>query len=516
MLAFHTHWPDVRVGDTYFVIGHGRVSRREWRKIARTPWYQDLSRDYFPNIPHMVLQESYELFCSANGKEPPWVADLSHRTKCLLRMQWIQSDNFDPLAILPYRQELGFSFAVHNDGLIHDTCNALGIFRLAHIRQLGFLHDPVMNELAEKNGIGMLFEHTRYMHSLTVMATASLMGLRCGLREHDLIHLRVAALTHDVLTPAGGDSIKFIDPEAFDEDAHYHEIFEGNSEWDAVRDRYGLDETLLAATVRGEGILGQLLDLADKMSYVAHDFDAYMKGSEKPSSEHFQVPNSIMEVWKFQSESPYPLCDLWNFVVIENGQVIVTDGKRLASFLKLRALLFRHLYYNPRARYREQILGILIVDPLYRKGILTREQLLQMNDAVLYAAIDAQNKNRRFINWDFSEGSFSPIIERYPNLNVAKERAQSLVRENPATLVMYEFFPSVSSKAIQYLVRNEQGTTSPFAMIYPEDAEEILAIESEGNNAILYILPIEEISNLISPELQATLFQEQRKRIGLE
>jgi len=435
--------------------------------------------------------------------------------KRYLRTAWLQSDNFDPLGILLYQQELGFAFAVHDCDIIHDISSALNVFRLERIRQLGFLHDPVMNEVAGNCGIGSLFEHTRYMHSLTVMATASLIGFRSGLSPRDLTHLRVAAVTHDVLTPAGGDSIKFIDPEAFNEDTHYHEIFQNNPEWSEVRDRYKLDEELLATIVRGEGLLGQLLDIADKTSYVAHDVDAYMMGNDPRIFHYFKSPDSLMEIWNIRNGAGHPLCDLWDHIAIKNGRVVITNGRRLAEFLKLRALMFRHLYYNPKARYREQMLGILIVDPLYRSGIVTRKQLISMSDNELYSLLD-RSAGRGDLFWALSRSDFAPEVESYRDLATAKARAQSLITRNPNLLVMFEIFPPISNKAVRYFVQDKNGAALPFAEAYPEEAKEILMLSSDPNPAILYVLDIKKTNGVISADLQKALLVQQRKRIGLE
>lgn len=515
MLEFNRQWPDVRVGDTYFILGHCFVSLHEWEKVKKTPWYKELARHHHPHFASIFLQNMYDHFCRVEGKEPPWTENVSPRMKRFLRMGWLQSDNFDPLAILPYRNELGFSFSVHDDDLIHKVSSALNVFRLGQIRQLGFLHDPVMNELVDDcSGIGMLFEHTRYMHSLTVMATASLMSLNCGLNDHDMLHLRVAALTHDVLTPAGGDSIKFIDPDAFDEDAHYPEIFKNNPEWDRVRVRFSLDEELLAEIVRGEGILGRLLDLADKTSYVAHDLDAYMMDNDPRTFQYFKSPASIMEIWRFQSGAGHPLCNLWDCVVIKNDQVVVTDGGRLAEFLKLRALMFHHLYYNPKARYREQMLGILIVEPLYRKGVITREQLIKTNDQTLYGVLNYMT-GCKDLNWALARSDVAPEIESYPNLDIARARVRELVFQDNPPLVMFEEFPAVSVKATQYLVQTRDGEIASFAEAYPEETAEILRLGSDLNPAKVYVLPIEKMDGIISPEIQKVLLERQRERIDL-
>ena len=47
-------------------------------------------------------------------------------------------------------------------------------------------------------------------------------------------------------------------------------------DWERLRDRYRVNERLLIDTVQGKGMLGALLDIADKLSYLSADVRAYV------------------------------------------------------------------------------------------------------------------------------------------------------------------------------------------------------------------------------------------------
>lgn len=510
------YWPSLRVGDVHYVFGRPRPIRDELRSISAKSWYSRIVGQESLWMAGERLAYAYKEHCLKHGSEPTWAKAVSPNLRNFFRMDWLMSGSFDPLAIVPNRRGLDFSFAVSEGGLIHDVCAALGVFRLDDVRQLSFLHDPVMNELtegSEVNGIGGQFDHDRYTHSLTVLATATLMGYRLRLSAYELVHLQAAAVSHDVLTSAGGDVLKFIDSEAFDEDARYPEVFQNNPEWITVRNRYGLSEEFLASIVRGEGKLGVILDLADKTSYVAHDVVAYVMENDPTQFRGFKSPASLLEIWRLQKSVGYPLCALWKYVGLQDGRVVVRSAVRLGKFLKLRALMFKHLYYNPKARYREQMLATLVIDYLYSEGILFREQLVAMRDLELERFIDRATGREGF-GWALSRSDLAPSIEAFPTVDLAKARARELVASNPRTLVMFEPFPTVSDKAVQFLVRDKHGRARPFAEACPAQAEEVLAIGRDPLPVKMYVLALDGTEKLLSPEIQERLLARQRTRIG--
>lgn len=524
MMDFHDVWPDVRIGDIFYVLGTSYPAKHEWDSVDRMPWYAKLKKRHPSMSADINLPHVYSEHCFRKGDEPTWAKHVPKEVLNELRRSWLMGDHFEPLAILlRYRDKLGFTCAIKSDGMIHDVCIALRAFRLDGIRQLGFLHDPVMNEATADSGLAMRFEHTRYMHSLMVVATASLFGYQVGLSEHDLKHLQAAAPTHDVLTPAGGDSVKAIDPAGLDEDVHYPEVFRDNQEWRRVREKYGLDEILLASIVRGEGVLGRLLDIADKTTYIAHDIEAYLKGDHDPRSyKGFIAPESIVSIYDLKQRLGPRSCQLWDCCVIENGQVVITDIDRLVGFLSLRALMFRHLYYNPLARYREHMLAYLLLDPLYRDGMITRAELLRMNDFELEVFLsgfigDGSRYGRHSFTviMELSDTSRSPEIEEYQTRERAVERMRALYQENPELLFMLDVIPRVSEKAVQYLVRDEGGEIKSLAEARPGDAEAIRSIDYDPLPAKLYILTPEKVAGLIPPNLLEKLHARQRERFGL-
>ncbi len=516
MSDFNANWPDVRIGDVYFVIGQpGSPTRRDWARIGKTQWFQGLTGNTDHPIPEIALRDLYNEHCFRKGQEPGWVKHLSASMRHEMHYGWLTGDYFEPFGILPHRRDLGFAFAVKSDGMVHDVCIALNVFRLDGIKQLGFLHDPVVNNDGADIGLAMRFHHTRFMHSLLVMATVSLIGKQVGLSEYEIKHLQIAALTHDVLTPAGGDSVKPIDFAGFDEDAHYAEVFHNNPEWEQVRNQYELDEALLTSIVGGQGVLGQLLDIADKTSYVAHDLDAFLMMTDPRKYSWIVPPQGLLDIWNLREAIEPETCKLWDKVRIIDGQVVITDPRRLAGFLKLRALMFRHLYQNPRARYREQMLSVLILEPFYHEGVVTREQLLKMGDYELEQLL-GQLTGLPDFRIEMSHTWHAPDIESFPDLEHALARLRAIAHVKPKTLFMLEVFPQPSKKAVWYLVLDGRKEVRPLAEAFPKLATDILDSGVDHEPAKLYILSQEKTRRIIPKQLHRKLRARQRVQFSLE
>ncbi|MEK7201872.1 MAG: hypothetical protein AAB737_04530, partial [Patescibacteria group bacterium] len=320
-----------------------------------------------------------------DGSDPPWVRFCPGDLKRYLRYEKaIHGPPHEPFVIahLPFS---GVGYVIKENGLTEQTVNVFGLGRLGGIGQLGYLQDPSVSEYGTK-AYTLPFHHTRYAHVLDVRVLASLMAVNSRLPRLWRNTLAVAALTHDARTPAGGDTTKLIDPEAFDEDEHYPEVLE-ETDWEELRMRYRLSPQLLIDTVQGKGALGQLLDIADKCAYVSRDLAVcqWRDGGESP---FYPVPQWFHPFRALIAQSP-EVCSIWDCVRVNHeGTVYFTDAKRLGEFLLVRALLFRELYLHPAARFKEFLLSGFLGKFFYERGELTRDQLLMMTDRDLERFID--------------------------------------------------------------------------------------------------------------------------------
>jgi hypothetical protein len=390
--------------------------------------------------------------------------------------------------VLPNFPHTGAPYAIFEGGLTEQTHRLFGLERLQGIRQLAFLHDPLAVDIHEPSIVlsGQLYPHTRYVHSHDVMALATLIGLNVGLTQPELNALRVAALTHDVLTPAGGDMIKLVDPVAFDEDLHYPAFIRDlclkhSNEWQILRTVYRVDAQLLAETVQGNGTLNALLDIADKIAYVARDAACFAERGREigPVGD----PIGLRIVKSLLERSPY-VCDLWDTVELVRDKPVFRDPDRLADFLHLRARLFRHFYYYHGARFLEYTVGKVVVQYLYDQHLITREDLLKHQDHWLETRIAQFLGVEHF--WGLQSTTFGqPETHWYPTLAEATAREDELLQQGHC-FVLVEALPNRCKPATHWRVRDGRRIR-PFREARPEAAAEIERVAELSGAGVYYV-----------------------------
>lgn len=488
----------LQMDDTVF-LPQDRMAFEEQRRVGKwlgeQKWFKSLlPRDLAdaiasPDAAHtmwsflvQVLADRYEDYLYLHRAEPPWVQHLNAGTLRRIRREaTIRGPCSEPHTIVPEAPLIGFGYVVEEGGLAEATIAAFGIYRLQGIRQLGFLHDPVVRQaLSGIKGSGTLFAHTRYLHTHDVHALAFLLARNNGLSQDDENHLRVAALTHDALTPAGGDSIKLVAPELLDEETNYPKLFE-RPEWKRLKRDFRLSEERLHAIVLNQGTLGVLLDFADKIAYVARDASMFFMRLQLLG---LTVRHGVFtKIREFVDAHPRA-CTVWDSItVLDDGRVVAEDGKRLADFLELRALLFRNVYYAPEARFLEHLLAKVVVQYLVDEGMISIPDLLAKDDHWLELRIDEVMGDyfcSRTIGYDLQ--SYAETFLEEPE---ARVRQRELVSQGALTLL--DWFDGSASAGGTMLVR-KNGIVLPFKDAYPSRAQAILRTLRDAKPYRLYYL----------------------------
>lgn len=347
---------------------------------------------------------------------------------------------------------------------------------------MGFIHQPEASRIGN-DGLADRFGHHRLIHSFHVAALMALLlaNNRQAFNENDALHGLLAALLHDVRTPAGGDTIKLLDRRAFDEDANFGQLFK-KARWQEVAARYGLDNAQLLAIVQETCLLGQLKDVADKIAYVV--LDAFMMLSVIHYANADGSCSSYDAVRAQIAAHPF-VGDVWEDVRIINGQVVFTDARRLAALLKLRALLFRDLYHNPETRYPQFIYVNCILRRLYETGQITTKRLLEGDDYDIIQLLSAQ---LGMPWWQLSmEGLGRIHTQRYASPRQA-ERAMRHKRLNGGLVLLEDLSRPINS-GTSFLVLNSRGQVQPLKRALPGAAAEIDDICRQACQAIVYHLP---------------------------
>jgi len=470
------------VGDAAFLWQQSGWTWRQYKNLSRwfahQEWFQGLcaahERVFHPDsalagkaeLDFLAQQLSWH---DAEAPEPEWMDRLPREARTYIRHWHLLTEGFDPLCgciRLPYA---GFEYLLKDWSLASETCQALGIHRLGRIGQLGFLREPSLQYVVK-------FNHTRLLHVYDTQAIATLIAENCGMLPELARTLEVAALSHDVLTPAGGDSTKLVNRQAFDEDEHFREIF-GRDSWQSLQARWELDSGLLDRTVRGEGLLGRILDLADKF-YTARDAEAYLNHMPFEDRGHLGYQRVADLV------SKYPMvCGIWQTATLQEGRLVIADAPRLVQFLKLRALMFRHLYYHPRSRIFECLVGKGIAKYLYHEGKLTRKELLTQGDD--------------WLEWKISNFLETPLlfnslrvmqhtrIEEFSDHSAALRRAAQFDGDK-SILVVIDRHVNTTKSGIQRFPVLHRGRVAMLSEIYPQAAAEIEAIINIPKTTRLY------------------------------
>jgi len=400
-------------------------------------------------------------------REPYWISFLPPSAQRYIRNNYAITDGIDQFAIVMNFLYTGFGYIIPDCGLVPAACDVFNLHRLIGIKQLGFLHDPVLRE-NDRHAMTTGFYHTRYCHVLDTYAIANLIAENVRLQERQKNTLLTAAISHDALTPAGGDSVKLIDPSVFDEDAHYPELLVGE-EWNRYREQFGVIQGLLVETIMGQGLLGRILDAADKSAYTARDVDAYLMTPDPKKDFRNTHLYAIADI----VEKDPNVCGIWESARVIKGSLVFADGERLARFMKLRALMFRGLYYNPHSRFFEYLIGKGVIKHLYKNGLVTREELLEQQDEWIERKVDkfvgTYSLTHRFHDLSNSR------IEEHHDLPAARERASEFAA-NPSIITVVDDFPVSTNNAVRKFLVRKNGKVEVFADAYPEDAEEIESI----------------------------------------
>lgn len=442
------------------------------------PIYVKDVRDHHPLTIIEILKFQSRMHLEKHGSLPEWAQDLPRPFHRLINIERaLVEDQYDHYAIIPGHRFARVPYIVLNDGLVADTCKAFGLFRLSYIGQLGYLHDAIVDEFGQRSTLGWTYQHTRYHHVLNVMALMTLMMCNNGITGSDYNTGRVAALTHDVLTPAGGDTTKLLDYDAFDEDKHYPEVFERYDLNDLIT-KYQIDRELLIQTIQGKGRIGILLNYADKLAYIATDLSHYLKQPRTAKLE----PDPIVVL----GERHPHLCTIWDDVHVQGDEVYFTNIQRLSEFLYTRAMMFQQFYWHPNTRFLEFTVGTVLLKYLYQTGKITREMLLKMGDDELNFFMGEQLELPRYA-WTSSVFG-EPQVELFENEEAALQRESELIRQGiffvaienlprrfkagTHMLVQYqdEIVPlSVADPGLARFLDSKTGITHPYRLYYIKD-----------------------------------------------
>jgi hypothetical protein len=130
-------------------------------------------------------------------------------------------------------------------------------------------------------------------------------------------------------------------------------------------------------------------------------------------------------------------------------------------------VLFRELYYHPRARFGEYLMSRVLVKKLYDAGKLTRDELLSMSDATLEARLNEAYGEFRVLRM-FSMAS---EVCSFKTHEEAETFRYALTQAGHTFVLVENHLNSVKTGA-HFLVQTRRGP-KPLSEAYPGDAREL-------------------------------------------
>lgn len=271
-------------------------------------------------------------------------------------------------AVLPF-SSTDFYADIYEEPYFKEMLHA-AFFRLGGINQLGYLVPPRPEEWKKDIRVSYTFpqfKHTRWAHSRLVAFLMEAVLAKNGFSEKERFLAVLTAAYHDVATPSGGDSAKRVDPVALNEEENFDFALNLHGLAQKWKEEYGFDVASAKQWVKGRGLVGQVLDIVDKMAYTALDC-LYLGLSQPCKVRSYGIKHPlVMDVWE----------DLQ--VNSDRTSFAFTDANRLFRFLLFRAYEHLDLLMNPYSRALDFFLTKMI-KPLYRRGVVTKEELLTQND----------------------------------------------------------------------------------------------------------------------------------------
>lgn len=438
-----------------------------------------------------------------NGGNLDWFEVLPLRLRHEIAELAVSLHIVDNPTIHPNFNMSGFGAVIDHDTLVGDAEDVFSLHRLGQVRQLGFLRHPAPKEKhGVNNASSLLFPHTRIQHSEMVYLPMNLIIRNNPQLQPRKNLLKTAALAHDGKTPAGGDTVKLTDLAWFDEETRFGDY--GNDPMVlAYCKQYGIEFEDLWRTVRGEGLEGQVLDIADKLGYIAPDIYKYLLGHspENPT----EAEKLVIELLQ---REPRP-CGIWEDFRVENGCAYFDlhpgNVSRYASFWLLRAYAFKHLYYHPYARLPDYLIVMETVRYLLATGTLKREKLLQVTDPLLDEFL--------WKHIHFRE-PFSPfdVIDtlHHRSKEEAAARAKAVHENGSGLLALVDHFRVTTKVGCDKFLIRFGGKFMSFGEVFPRELELITELMTFPERHDVHILrpekglPKQQVQNVRDALIHAT------------
>ena len=475
----HNHHLGICLGDIVLLPRPLSLDRHRWAagQLASLSLLEDIPVDAaakledtpFSGLLYINYRDEYVDYCG-NPCEAPWWNGLPDEIQADFMFFYYSHRCSLHGFNIPF---CSISYGILEDGFIDDVVHELGVHRLSQIRQLGYLTDPITYYADGASSIMTILEHNRLTHSIDVLAIGTIIAHNAGVRGRALRNLQFALLTHDILTPAGGDSTKRVSAVELDEDGNFALVFDLPG-FDQLERTYNLVRPLILKTIRNEGFLGMILDIADKLAYVSRDLPCYLTNVEPGDILREKLPNEFFKITAIAERCPN-LSTIWECFDRVGDRLVCSDPARLTDFLSVRLLLFRQFYANPASRFHEATTVRLALEYLVQSGKLTINRLRTMFDWDLDPIVGKVLGNHYW--YAIADALGKPCFATFTTEQRALAHAQTLIAAGKFPLLTEDLQPYMKRSSKKFTVRDPNGVLTTLDKGYPVIDAELLEIE---------------------------------------
>lgn len=405
-----------------------------------------------------------------------------------------EEQDFSFFEQLPYSD---FKRWVPENSIYEDTLKKIpALNRLNGIKALSFLSYVGPKP---KDTYFIEFNHTRLDHTLTVALITEEILKQNGIPQDQINLAIVAALLHDIATPAYGDATKQVDIKNLDEEDHWWEVLDKRGK-DFIT-QFGTRQ-MIDGIIKNQGILGKALDIADRVTYAMKDMGEIQ--IKLPFGKARSNPYCA-ELNKIITEYP-KIGNIYKEVGVDQKKqnVFFNNADNLNVFLNLRAHLYRNLYLYPTNQARDLFVAKAIAQIYSKDGnsILSPSRLRKMSDYdLMHILADhykyyAAGMHPLLTNWD-------PEFEKFDSIDKAKGKEEELRQKDNVIVVGIKDCPGFRP-ATEYKVTNGHKYLE-FRDHDPLAADEIEKIAKSTKGIFLFWTNVSEnslINNLLRTVLQ--------------
>lgn len=386
---------------------------------------------------------------------------------------------------------------IYDNEILFQAFMHLPIPRLGRVKQLSYLAyvgpQPETQLLHE-------FHHTREEHSLIVAKIGEAILRNNGAPEELVDKASVMFLAHDMATPALGDAIKNLDKPNLDEEDNWEKVMD-NRAW-AFFDQVGITRDEMDDTIHNRGLLGRVLDIADRISYVMLDANQLVNDlilDTQKEDVHSEGYRGNLE--RVLREDPR-VGDIYKDIVVDfdSDDIYFKDPQRLGRFLEIRALLTKNLYMHPVSQARDQLVRNYLkpyytADESAGSNMMTPNRLRRMGDNELIDFITKNNPDlkdvvRRDIGGSFATGYYfsSWHPQFYPGFKTDEEleQAKQKLERSGRYLIRGQVESRGFKTATDLRVLDSDGSVLPFKEYDLETAERIQGLAEDTKRFYLF------------------------------